>query len=205
MNATLEYIVKKFNLDLGQTNPIQLPSIGRQELAELFAELNFNEGVEIGVDRGAYSEMLCKLNPKLHLYSVDPWEASFDGVAADVAEGMKDEYEAHYRGAARRLSAYNCEIIRDESRLAAKKFANDSLDFVYIDANHDFVNVTDDIHAWEKKVKNGGIVSGHDYFFSAARHTHVKYAVDSYALSYEIAPYFELGRDRYHSWFWVKE
>ena len=42
-------------------------------------------------------------------------------------------------------------------------FDDESLDFIFIDASHDYQNVYDDIKAWFPKVKKSGIISGHDY------------------------------------------
>ena len=206
MNTALEYIVKKFNLDLTKTQPIQIGSIGRIGLAEAFAELGLNTGAEIGVDRGAFSEILCKANPKLQLFSIDPWSTAPFENPIYSAKSMQGQYERHRQDAEHRLSNYNCRIIRKESLEAVKGFADNSLDFVYIDANHNFINIASDIYRWEKKVKIGGFVSGHDYHhFPPARDNHVKHIVDAYVQAFEINPYFELGQDRYHSWFWVKE
>ena len=38
-----------------------------------------------------------------------------------------------------------------------------SLDFVFIDAEHTYDAVKQDIAAWEPKIKPGGWVMGHDY------------------------------------------
>jgi cephalosporin hydroxylase len=46
---------------------------------------------------------------------------------------------------------------------ASKLYQDKSLDFVYIDANHDYENVLEDIKVWLPKVKEDGIISGHDY------------------------------------------
>ena len=42
-------------------------------------------------------------------------------------------------------------------------FKDRSLDFVYIDGLHDFDNVMMDLIGWNRKVRSGGIISGHDY------------------------------------------
>lgn len=55
------------------------------------------------------------------------------------------------------------ETIRAESSEAAANFADGSVDFVFIDANHTAEFVRRDVLAWLPKVKPGGIIAGHDY------------------------------------------
>lgn len=206
MNITLSYIKKKYRLDFTGHQPVKIDTIGRVGLASLFAELGYGEGAEIGVDRGAFSEILCQANPKLHLTSIDSW--SFTSLANPVysRSSMQKQYEEHYQDALQRLAKYNCTIIRKESLLAVKNFNDRSLDFVYIDANHDFPNIANDLYSWEKKVRVGGIISGHDYHhFPPTEYNHVKHVVDAFVVAFEIKPHFELGQDKYHSWFWVKQ
>ncbi|MBI2405517.1 class I SAM-dependent methyltransferase [Candidatus Microgenomates bacterium] len=187
--------------------------MGREDLARLFAELNFTKGAEIGVDIGSYSEVLCKANPKLHLYSIDPWSPSAYEPGSGVSE-KQEFFDTRYEEAKRKLAPYHCTIVRKDSMSALKDFSDNSLDFVYIDGNHDFVNFTNDIHYWLKKIRVGGILSGHDYaYFSYGKFNHVKRVIEAYFRCYRMIPYFVVGaftcdegfiRDRYRSWFWVK-
>ena len=135
----------------------------RVDLAKYFAELNFNVGAEIGVLGGVYAEILCKANPNLKLYGIDSWETG--------------HHKQKYKKAAGRLKNYNVELIKKTSLDAVKDFPNMSLDFVYIDASHQFDDIMRDIIEWSLKVKKGGIVSGHDYIHNRMG---VATAVDSY-------------------------
>ena len=45
-----------------------------------------------------------------------------------------------------------------------KLFENESLDFIFIDACHDYECVVDDLNAWFPKLKKNGIIAGHDYY-----------------------------------------
>ena len=46
---TLDYVIKKFNLDVGKPSPIEIPNVGRNDLPHWLHELNFKTGVEVGV------------------------------------------------------------------------------------------------------------------------------------------------------------
>jgi len=55
------------------------------------------------------------------------------------------------------------KIIVGDSAASASSFEDKSLDFVFIDANHEYEFVKKDILAWLPKIKEGGILAGHDY------------------------------------------
>jgi predicted O-methyltransferase YrrM len=50
-----------------------------------------------------------------------------------------------------------------DSVTASRAFKDDSVDFVFLDAGHDYADVKADIAAWWPKLKSGGIMAGHDY------------------------------------------
>jgi len=212
---TYEYIIDKYKLDIGSQYIVDIPGIGRNDMAKLFGELGFNLGAEVGVEQGFYSEILCQANPKLHLYSIDPWTSSAYEPETTGVSKTEEQHLSIYEEAKKRLFPYNCTIVRKMSLDALSDFEDNSLDFVYIDANHDFPNFINDLHQWTKKVRMGGIISGHDYaFFSYRKFNHVKRALQAYARCYRMIPLFIVGaeeyqdgvtRDPYRSWFWVKD
>jgi len=59
------------------------------------------------------------------------------------------------------LGSFN--IIKDTSKSASTNFANNSIDFIMIDACHSYESLKEDISLWYNKVKSGGIISGDDY------------------------------------------
>lgn len=122
----------------------------RVELAQHFATLGFTKGAEVGVFAGYFSEVLCKAMPGLDLTCVDVWGW---GKYKQAEDEMLE-----------RLKPYNVKIIKKYSVEAAQDVADGSLDFVYIDAAHDYENVLKDLEAWVPKVRIGGIVSGDDFY-----------------------------------------
>lgn len=127
----------------------------RADLAKLFKGV----GVEVGVERGIFSKMICSRNPETKLYGVDPWQA-YREYRDHVSQNKLDNFREQ---ALTRLMPYNWIEIRKFSVEAAKDFADESLDFVYLDANHDHDHVLEDLKAWYPKLKVGGIMAGHDY------------------------------------------
>ena len=53
--------------------------------------------------------------------------------------------------------------IKDTSENASTQFENNSIDFIMIDAGHDYDSVMGDIKRWYHKVKPGGFITGDDY------------------------------------------
>ncbi len=218
--STLDYIIQKYSLNLADR--VEIPNVGRNHMANLLHDLDFKTGVEVGVDRGYYSEILAKANPQMKVYGVDPWISieSYNNnfpqkrTENHVSQARCDQY---YRAAKTRLSPYpNYKIIREYSCDAVKRFADESLNFVYIDANHEPTFVIDDISMWSKKVCKGGIVSGHDYYNTCTTSRYqlcVKKVVNDYVKVNNIKPLFIWGahaetlgifRDKWRSWMWIK-
>ena len=67
----------------------------------------------------------------------------------------------------------NINIVKGISWEMANLYENNTLDFIFIDAAHDYESVTKDITNWKPKLKENGLLGGHDY-----HHPPVKKAVD---------------------------
>lgn len=194
-------------------NPVEIPDCSRNDLPELFKEMGFTTGAEIGVARGDFSEVIASSG--LKLYSIDPW-LSYDDYIDDRGQDVEDSI---YQKTKDRLSKYpNCQIIRKTSAEAARDIPDRSLDFVYIDGNHQLMYVIEDLVIWSKKVKVGGIISGHDYIYTNPRTQagicHVIYALNAYTQAYKIDDLYLLGRkhadegearDKFRSWMFINK
>ncbi|NOS67615.1 MAG: hypothetical protein HOO67_04605 [Candidatus Peribacteraceae bacterium] len=143
-----------------------LPLTDRADLGLLLKELHLNgDGVEIGVLNGYYSELLLTRSNLRTLHSVDPWKAFDTDAYDDKHNSPQQEQDDRYRFTQDRLKKFGSrsKIHRMMSAEAAKKFENNSLDFVYIDANHSYEAVKEDLELWWPKVRPGGVIAGHDY------------------------------------------
>ncbi|GAF91208.1 unnamed protein product, partial [marine sediment metagenome] len=115
-------------------------------------------GVEIGVQNGVNALSVLQNLPIKMLYLVDPYEAyiDYDGCHyPDMDEIFLDARE--------RLSGFNDKIkFVKEYSVKASEILSDNLDFVYIDGNHSYEFVKQDIMCWFPKVRVGGVLGGHD-------------------------------------------
>lgn len=118
---------------------------------------NWQYGLEIGVLYGQNIQYLLTGNPHLHIIGVDAWEPT-------------DEYpdpekmEEYYRAAliVERTYIDRCVLMRESSFLAHKELPDGFFDFVFIDADHSYEAVVNDVRNYEEKVKSGGWLCGHD-------------------------------------------
>lgn len=125
-------------------------------------------GAEVGVWMGDNAYNLLKTNDSLWLCCVDQWlagdleyVASNDGKSKIAQRGFDDAYQTTVN----RLKEFESRhmILRMSSLSAANVFKSKYFDFVFIDGNHSYKHVKQDILAWLPKIKKGGFISGHDF------------------------------------------
>lgn len=189
------YIRKKLRV-VGEVPPYvgYAPSSRELILPSLFNELGYKVGAEIGVQRGIFSVLLCEAIPGLKLYCIDPWLPYRNMPSVRGSEKC-------FRIATASLAPYNAILLRKTSQDALEDVPDGSLDFVYIDGLHDFDNVMFDVIEWSKKVRSGGIISGHDFFYY--HNIGVVYAVEAYVRAHGIQQWF-ITKEYPNSWFFVK-
>jgi len=176
-----------YGLERFRPAPIRIKDFHRIDVSKIIGMLNLKKGVEVGVKAGRHSETLCQNIPDIELLCVDNWEGS----------SKKD-----YLNASKRLRRYNAKLIKKTSMEAARDISLGSLDFVYIDANHNFDFVMQDLIEWSKRVRVGGVISGHDY--DRAHGKGVVPAVNIYTKVHGIEEWFITDQKKETSFFWVK-
>jgi len=191
-------------------SPYEIPDVGRDDLPKFFVDMGYKVGAEIGVYKGEYSEKLCEVG--LKVIGVDPYI-----VYKNYRKHTQEmDYEVMYEMSKKILDSYGGKLIKKTSMDALEDFPDESLDFVYIDANHSISYIIADIFEWNKKVRKGGCISGHDYQLLGSnpyglRSCHVRLAVDLMARILNVKNHFVLGgkfnqrKDKWRSWLWIKE
>lgn len=119
-------------------------------------------GVELGSFKAEYAKFILKNWPGT-LYLIDVWRGLDDAEYEDCSN-----HKLHsdiYAEAIKNLVGYEdrAYMLRAKGNQVVDIFKDNSLDFIYIDANHTYEAVKEDIIHWYPKVKSGGIVSGHDF------------------------------------------
>ena len=126
----------------------------------LINSYGLKKGVEIGVSTGGHSDAILKRTNVEKLYSIDPW-------LKNPSLGMPHPvlFEMLYLRVAHRLQRYGKRsyILRDYSYKVTHLFDERSLDFVFVDGDHNYEAVKKDLEMWFPKVRTGGIIGGDDY------------------------------------------
>lgn len=177
---------------------IKIPRSRWKYLPKLLKSKGYKVGAEIGILKGDFTKVLGEVG--LKIYGIDPF-IQYETYTDYEGKSMDD----FYAKAQENIQGLDCTIIRKTSMEAVNDFADESLDFVFIDGNHAYEYVVEDIAKWSKKVRKGGIVAGHDYFTGHGRHKmHVEDAVNGFVKSYKITPLYILTGDKCPSWYYEK-
>lgn len=125
--------------------------------------LDISDGimVEIGSYTGESAEAFAKSNKFKEIYCVDPWVDDYD---LSVQLCYICDFDCVEEAFDNRTIPYKCINKRKGfSNEVVKEFPDLFFDLVYIDGNHAYDFVVEDITLWLSKLKKGGYMSGHDY------------------------------------------
>lgn len=168
---------------------IGLPELIKQLGNDLF-------GVELGVwygNNSAYLLQNCD-NIKM-LLGVDPYLPYQDWnryIGQDLVDAAKDAAKFHYG------------FFPDRSRLfvgtstQAAAAIEEELDFIFIDGDHSYERVYEDLNLWYNKVGSGGLFSGHDFSLPG-----VNKAILRFRQERKIKGFFKVIPN--DVWYWYKD
>lgn len=123
-------------------------------------------GAEIGVAGGQHIKAIMENTKVEKMYGIDPYyNEGWDMHEYFNVDNDYGGFDGLYGEVRDMLSVYGerVELIRKKSTDAAPDFEDESLDFVFIDAFHDYENCFNDIGFWHHRVRKGGYVMGHDW------------------------------------------
>ena len=150
-------------------------------LEDFTKKFGWTHGAELGVRWGQTSKWLLETTD-LHMVGVDLMRKQPENTEinqenynhwpwADYINKVDEIRKAH-------PNRFRMMVMLTDE--AAKLIDNESLDFVFIDADHSYKGVSNDIKTWFQKVKKTGLITGHDINLP-----HVKQAVEDNFSDYD--------------------
>lgn len=141
----------------------EILNTGRIEtISNILNKIGAKTGVEIGVFKGEFSRnILERWNGTLYL--IDPWRELSDEEYLD-SSNHKNHQDA-FAQTMESIKGFESRafMLRGLGEEMIHLFKDNSLDYIYIDGNHDYDHVKQDLKLWWPKLKAGGLLAGHDY------------------------------------------
>lgn len=162
--------------------------MGREHfIAELVKKHGWTRGAELGLWYGRTIGYLLKACPDLHMIGVDLFAPQPDHPERDSQKSFTAEFghESNEKRVDEAVAPYSDRvcIYKMYTHEAADLLEDESLDFVFIDADHSEKGVERDIECWGPLVRKGGYIIGHDIDWPT-----VKRVVDRTFAEYETGP-----------------
>ena len=178
---------------------------------------NFQIGLEVGVEYGYFTEQLLS-NWDGKMVCVDYWDKQ-----------ENDEYNepVNYKDFSHMLIDFTLRIkkfedrvlvIKNKSKVASNFFPDEYFDFIFIDANHSYESVKEDLNIWWPKLKSKGLFSGHDwlhnFYPNQGKNMSVYYDnnyIGEYGVNSALTEFcaeknysFEVTEEEFATWFFYK-
>lgn len=135
----------------------------RDQIGDFLKYNNLNGiGVELGSFKGDFANTILK-NWNGTLLMIDVWR-ELPNQEYDDMSNHREHIDA-YSQAMDNIKGFEDRafMLRMKGKDACSFIYDKYLDFIYIDANHTYEAVKEDIKLWYPKIKSGGLIMGHDY------------------------------------------
>jgi len=125
---------------------------------------------EIGVLRGDFSKRILRIDNPEKLYLIDSWEfqkRDLNKIAPGCKVTSQADFDDHLLKVQERfdLEIKNAQVIIEKgySSQILEKFDDEYFDWIYIDGNHNYEFVKNDLELSLRKIKKNGYITGDDY------------------------------------------
>jgi len=160
--------------------------------------------VEIGVLEGFNSTIALKYIDFGKYYLIDPYKEYAEKDVGELDIYKQPDWDNFYQRTSERFKDNpKVELIRKTSKEAHKCFPDEFFDFVYIDANHNYNSVWEDLNIWYPKVKKGGYIAGHDIEYGDVKSVVYRFYLENYSSNPTKEMIEETVDTGYNDW-WMK-
>lgn len=159
-----------------EPDPVQVRKIQKRKakrwnaIMDRVPENRGTYGAEVGVWYGDTSERLLAGRPHLFLYLIDRWtppqqDDSYFHSGAKIAGYSEAKHQDAYQATMKKIEPHkeHTTVLIGNTVEMANEIEDGFLDFVFIDADHSYDGVCNDIRAYLPKVKRTGWIGGHDW------------------------------------------
>jgi Methyltransferase domain len=153
-------------------------------------------GAELGTWRGDNAAALLRRARPAVLYLIDPWARQTDCERAiyGAGSGGQAEMDAIYAAVVKRFAGDERVIIKRQTSVeAARSFTPGCLTWAYIDGDHRYEAVREDLDLYSRVVHPGGYLAGEDYGLNGRRDEGVRRAVDEFVAAGRAADFLVRG------------
>jgi predicted O-methyltransferase YrrM len=154
------------------------------------------KGIEIGTCRGESAYLILSECPNVSkLYCIDPF-LGYNDWAGELNQETMSKFEEI---ASKNLSKFEnrVKIVKKKSTDAIHDFKDNSVDFIFVDGDHSREATYTDLCLYYRKLKTGGIFSGHDYHLPEVRQ-----ALNDFRDEYKCRIPIQMTSNSV--WFWYK-
>lgn len=149
--------------------------------------------VEVGTHRADYARILRRDWKGKCLYCVDPWiiPEGYEPQAKCLWLSKGGSRELDYKEAVRVALEFNrntMKLLLMTSLDAIHQFDPGTIDFAYIDGDHRYEHVIQDLIGWWDRIRVGGILAGHDWIQPGESHSWaegIQQAVQEFKILYK--------------------
>jgi hypothetical protein len=151
VNTDISKKIPKYEINKIHINNAKLITT-REELLRILPQ----NGVvaELGVDEGNFSQSILSINKPKKLHLIDFWGSK--KYNQDKRKKVENKFSKY-------IESDEIEINLGLSTEVVESFEDNYFDWIYIDTSHSYKGTIEELELYSKKVKESGIIAGHDY------------------------------------------